>query len=556
MSLIFHLMEKDARYLRYELAIWLALVLAQAGLVLSGVDARAPEPTLATIGNLYGAIWMIQIAVGGIFAAQLVQCDPQVGTTAFWRTRPIARPTLLASKLATVTVVLLGVPFVVELATCLALGIGAGDSLSAALSGIGIRAVLLAPALTMATVTPDVPRFVVSLILVLLTALLAQLTVFRPLSQAFASTDDVWPTTLTTSRFLVFYALIVACGVAVVVHQYVSQKTRRSFILVPIALAVCLLAVNAWPYDFVVRSEPPVDRARFNPDPVTVSLDPTPVDPQPISKGLQGARVGHQRLFGLLLASGVPDGRFVAPATVRGALKLADGVEFTSEPHAIPSLGPRTLTSDRRQRERAMLSALGPLAWSNLESRRGSAVAPALVDVPDTAYRTYQGMAGTYAAEVTFTAYAFETTGTMPVRAGVGYRHGPKGADIASVRFRANGDVEVMFREVSLSQGTVASWWVATGQYILVNRTTREALFPAADSAREVLSAWPGMGLIYLRLGRRFLTFKFPSGSERPTMDAAWLAQAELVRVEPVSLGAFTKPLKVDRFLLEPATVR
>ena len=167
-----------------------------------------------------------------------------------------------------------------------------------------------------------------SLIIVLVGLLLTQWTVFRPLSQAFdehlgrLAHDAHRPADSSSSC-----GLIVACGLAVSVHQYLSQKTRRSLVLVPLALAVCLLAMSAWPYDFVARSEPPVDRARFNPDPVAVSLDPTPVDPQPIAKGPRNARVRHQRLFGLLLASGVPDGRFVAPATVRGVLKLADGVE-------------------------------------------------------------------------------------------------------------------------------------------------------------------------------------------------------------------------------------
>lgn len=117
MSLIVHLMKKDARYLRYELAIWLALVLTQAGLVLSGVDVQTPEAALSTLDNLYVALWVLQLVLGGVFAAQLVQCDSLVSTTAFWRTRPIPRVTLLASKLVIVGVVLLAIPFIVELST-------------------------------------------------------------------------------------------------------------------------------------------------------------------------------------------------------------------------------------------------------------------------------------------------------------------------------------------------------------------------------------------------------------------------------------------------------
>jgi hypothetical protein len=311
--------------------------------------------------------------------------------------------------------------------------------------------------------------------------------------------------------------------------------------------------MSVWRYDFLDRPEPAVDRARFDPDPIALSLDPTPVDPQTIVKGPRDARARHQRIFGHLLVSGAPPGRIVVPTSTQGVLRLAEGVELTSEMYAARTLGSRGLSGRGFERQSAMLSALGPLAWSNLDSTPGIEVAAALADVPDTTYRAHQGMAGTYVAEVTLSAYAFETTGSMGVHPGAGYRRSPKGADIAGVRFRDNGDCEVTLREVSLSGPVTGNWWSTSGQYFLVNRTTKEALFPDRDYNAQVYSGnWLGQGLSYLTLTRRVLTFKFPPGSERPAIDAAWLARAELVRVEPVSLGVFTKPLRVDEFVLRP----
>lgn len=557
MSLILHLMTKDARYLRYELAIWLALVLAQAGLVLSGVDARAPWSALGTIGILYQTLWILQLVIGGIFAAQLVQCDSLVGSTAFWRTRPISRLTLLTAKLASAATVVLAVPFVVELATYVALGLGVGDSLSAACSGLALRAVLLSPVLVIAVVTPDVPRFVVSLILILIGMAairsIVSSTVLQPLSVAY---DTLTPT-LGDSRFLVLFTLVSVCGLAVVVHQYLSLRTSRTIALIPPALILCVAAIGSWPFDFLDRPERPVDRAQVNPNAITLSLNPAPLESQEVVKGPNNARVRYLRLFGQVIASGVPSGTFVAPTAIKGVLKLADGSEIEADEHSARPLGSRQVRTLGTERTRAMLSAIGPLSWSNLDSEPGIGIAPALIDVPETTIRADRGTAGTFTAQVELTAYAFKITGTMAPKPGAGYRHGPKGAEVISVRFKPNGDAEVELREVSVAHPWWVSWWSSSGQYFLVNRAKSEALFPGSDRGSQVLNAsWFEPAGAYLTVGRRTLTFKVPSGSERRPIDAAWLAQAEIVRVEPVSLGVFTRPLKVDRFLLEPAAVQ
>ena len=553
MSLIVHLMKKDVAYLRYEVAVWLLLVLAQAGLVLYGVDARVPERALKTIGNAYWTLrWVLPVVIGGIFVAQLVQCDPLTGTTAFWRTRPISRATLLVTKLTLAVLLLLIVPFLVEVATYLALGMNASDSLGAAWGAMMVRTVLLAPALAIAVVTPDVARFVVSLIILLVGMALAQWTMLRFMREVLAVGPEWYSTALGGSRFLVFYALVVISGLAVVIHQYLSLRTIRSIVLIPVGLIVCVVAMHTWWYDFFDRPEPAVDRARFDPDSVTLSLDPSPVDPLRYPSAISGS-VDHQRMYGFLVVSGASKSRAFEPVRTRGTLRIEGEADRISELHGARLVNIRGSSRRAPIWQGAMLSLLGPVEWSNLDWTQAPEIAAPLVDVPDTVYRANQGKSGTYTAEVTLRAIAFEKAGAMAVRSGAGYRRSPRAAAIASVELRDDGDCVVTLREVSLSGWRTAAWRPTQGQYFLVNHTTREALFPDISSRQVVLSGdWLREGGTALWVERRVLRFKSPFASKGPVIDAAWLAQAELVRVEPVSLGVFTKPLKVDEFVLRP----
>ncbi len=101
-------------------------------------------------------------------------------------------------------------------------------------------------------------------------------------------------------------------------------------------------------------------------------------------------------------------------------------------------------------------------------------------------------------------------------------------------------------------------WWTGdwdwrNGRYLLIHRLRKEAIFPALDVPTRVYDDNWLFGIdTYLAVGRRYLDVSADQGPDGPAIDAAWLSQAELVRVQSVSLGVFTKPLKVDNFVLPP----
>jgi hypothetical protein len=181
-----------------------------------------------------------------------------------------------------------------------------------------------------------------------------------------------------------------------------------------------------------------------------------------------------------------------------------------------------------------------------------------LADVPETIYGSYAGRSGMYAAEVKLQAFRFETTCIMPLTGGAGCRTGSTRTDFIGVE-RTDRGWRISLREISLRRDAIDIRWPGSldwrdGKYLVVNRTRKEALFPTLDVVSYVyVDNWL-FGLdSYLAVGRRFLDLKASPEAGGPTIDAAWLAEAELVRVESVSLGVFTKPLKADEFYLRPS---
>jgi len=107
---------------------------------------------------------------------------------------------------------------------------------------------------------------------------------------------------------------------------------------------------------------------------------------------------------------------------------------------------------------------------------------------------------------------------------------------------------QVVLREVTVVNATSARSRME-GQYVLRNRARRQVFFPIAIA---VPAAWNPM---FFSLGRQLRVLHTVLHVRLPgIIDDSWLAGADLVRIEPVYLGQFTAPLRVDNFVLPPAS--
>jgi hypothetical protein len=114
-NLIWHIVRKDARRLWLSLAAWLGLMLVQHGLewrLLHGVDE--PAGWRRGLESLIILIFVVRVLVAYLLAAGLVLEDPAGGTTAFWMTRPISGLRMLAAKLLGGGVILVLLPWFVD----------------------------------------------------------------------------------------------------------------------------------------------------------------------------------------------------------------------------------------------------------------------------------------------------------------------------------------------------------------------------------------------------------------------------------------------------------
>ncbi|MDD2706916.1 MAG: hypothetical protein PHV34_02815 [Verrucomicrobiae bacterium] len=114
MNLAFHLFKKDCRRLRWFVAIWFALLLAQLGLACAGMNNDYDWVSVAF--NMFSQgvslfrplLWLVMIPM-------LIHEDNLVGTTAFWLTRPIGGRVLLAGKSLFVILILILPSLIVQL---------------------------------------------------------------------------------------------------------------------------------------------------------------------------------------------------------------------------------------------------------------------------------------------------------------------------------------------------------------------------------------------------------------------------------------------------------
>lgn len=123
MNLIWHLIKKDLRALRWWLVLWtlacgthLALRLIQ----LASGDAALPANFAVTGRPDHLALYVLMLLI----APQIVQLDPPVSGRAFWKTLPIARWRLLVGKVLLLLAFFVVLPTVCEVAYFVAAGFG------------------------------------------------------------------------------------------------------------------------------------------------------------------------------------------------------------------------------------------------------------------------------------------------------------------------------------------------------------------------------------------------------------------------------------------------
>ncbi len=224
MRLVVHQALKDARLLKWILALWVLLNVALHVLVFFGV--RQPPPTGPQAVDIATTAYSVLCAVivAGFVAIPVValQHDPGVGTTAFWFTRPISVRLLLAGKFLLVVPAMVLLPVLLDLAALLMAGVPLAAVARPLIEGLTIQIVWLLPVMAIAAFTRDLAQFVLGVILeglVFITVVLLGPWVFSFESPRHLLSGETIP---------LFLATLVVASSAVLVFSYRARSVRRS----------------------------------------------------------------------------------------------------------------------------------------------------------------------------------------------------------------------------------------------------------------------------------------------------------------------------------------
>lgn len=242
MKLIWHLIEKDIRRDRWALVLWALLFVGQVGV---GVMARNPrEFDLDLIVYLQtGSMTLVglQMVMGYVLVARLVQADALIGNTHFWMTRPISRGRLLLAKGLGALLIFGLVPVLLLLPWWLYCGFGWREIFWTGVETLGWQLLMIALAFLVATLTDDLGRLLLWTLLLII-ALLS----WSVLLQAYFGSVSWQGRTAKLASGIMFtrlwfsaVVLVVGAG-AVAAHHYLTRHFIRSVVLV-----VCWLGVIA-----------------------------------------------------------------------------------------------------------------------------------------------------------------------------------------------------------------------------------------------------------------------------------------------------------------------
>lgn len=556
MKSTFHIIGKDLRDLRLllPLAGWWAVSVLQPLLisVFPRLPSSPPAIEMMLGGFLAGLAWLLAALDLGLLVlivSQLAQRDSTVGTTAFWLSRPISGARLLAGKslflLLAVILPTVGLQFLMLLFN----GVSLYDAVRSAPQIVVLQLLVLSALMMLACLTPNLSRMLFLGVIAAVGLAIVQYTLRLSLLRIR------WDRSLDDSAVIGFSLFLLAVAVAVVCHQYLARRTKRSLILASSVFPGTILFLTLWPWDFW-PTEFPVVRDILDPEQVAVRVE---VDSLEFHRWTNPKGEEWLTLRGDLAVDSSPTELVISPAGMSAKQFSSSGKVLADHRrrvrHLFPDLSPRhrSYFDEHLDEERATLLAqsLGGVKFLNLEPRSWQPPLAMLL-VRQQRYDKFAGAPTVYEAEVEFVVQR-DRMQTMRLESGSTYDRGSDHGRILAVTGLFNRPSDQGFTiQFSESDHRLTLDAAKPVRYLVVNPTRREALlgrrnffFPSTLASPH---PWSGITSMF-RVNRPSMEFRLPEGS--PALPENWLEGAELVRVETTHLGVFSKTIRIEDFVLE-----
>ena len=551
-----HIIGKDFRDLRLllPLAAWWVVSVLQPLLI--SVSPRLPSspPAIEMMsgGFLGGLAWLLAALDLGLLVlivSQLVQRDSTVGTTAFWLSRPISRARLLAGKSLFLLLAVILPTVVLQFLMLLFNGVTLNDAVRSAPQIVVLQLLVLSALMMLACLTPNLSRMLFLGVIAAVGLAIVQYTLRLPLPR------NRWDRSLDDSAVIGFSLFLLAVALAVVGHQYLARRTRRSLILASSVLPGMILFLTLWPWDFW-PTESPVPPDILDPEQVAARFE---VDSLKFHRWTNPKGEEWLTLRGDLAVDSSPAGLVVIPAGISAKQFSSSGKVLADHRrrsrHLFPDLSPRDrfYLDEYLDEERAKLLAqsLGGVKFLNLEPRSWQPPLAMLV-VGQQRYDKFAGASTVYEAQV---EWVVQRDRIQPLRleSGFGYERGSDHGRILAVTGLLSRPSDQGFNiQFSESDHRLTLDAAKPVRYLVVNPARREALLGRRNFffSSTLASPHPWSGITsMLRVNRPSMEFRLPEG--RPALPENWLEGAELVRVETTHLGVFYKTIRIEDFVME-----
>jgi hypothetical protein len=501
MRLVIHQALKDIRSLRWMLVVWLALVAALHVVALLGL--RVPPADFVRDTTLMSAHTAFLAMMAGAFVvipALVMQNDPAVGTTAFWFTRPISRPVLIAGKLLVATSAFVVLPVLVDAITLLVAGVELPSVLATAGEALAVQAVWLLPVMALAAMTTSLAQFVLAALLEVV-FFLALVTLARLRGPVFFAVSWEMVT-------IVYMTALLVAAVALIVAAYWWRDMKRATVVAIAAPVFVLVAMTSWTWE-LPSSWPFAAGTQVG---IVAKAAGIPVTPNP--NGETMAIPVDLSLSGL-------SPRQRQRITVEDAW-LQYGKERVNLAVNLGVEPPRDLS--------ASTTTIYPFAsWRAVEHRvNDPAVFHAILRVRTIEQR--------------------ETT--VPMSPGATYQLGGGRGEIVGVRVEEPPRLMVTLREIGLEERFQSGEKL---EYLIRNARTGDTRF---DGRPYVPS--PFVSLFFLPVSEHlvanwhFLAVTPPPGSVQPTESdiARWLRESKLTIIESRQTGSFVRHVEIPNLVL------
>ena len=540
-----HQVWTDTRGLALYLAVWGVALGAQAALLVwdpgAWMDVRRGMPYSPDI-----LVITIRVIVTVVLTVLVIHRDPAVGTTAFWRTRPITGGTMWASKVAWIALWVVGAPAAVTFVLFAGLGLGIPDAAYGGLLVAFDQAMMAGIVLMAAAITDTIAHFVVAGFAVVAIYATAMTTLEKPLRALLPQIEA----TGSWTPQAVWSVLMCAGGIAALAIVYLTRRLAMAAVLIGVVLCSTVVALTSIHWTWGDWTPRPANVTLAGSERITVAVVPDSTWVVNPLLGGEGNEARQVRVHGNLDVSGAPPDVMFSVISLRSTLHVpgSGDIPWQTSGAGVGFQNAPSSTVDG-QPFRSMRMAL---SGSELVIPAGSSArvpTTALTAMPEGTYQRLVERRAGLDAQVTLRAYRYTAATRVPLTPGATARVGRSPVTVTAVDRSFDG-VVVTIRTAVVS-GPRRSLLELGNAVVLYNQARKVGIY---RTQARISSLWMNFGLFLDRVGTETRRLEFTPGPEtinRIGLDDQWLAGAELVFLGTEELGTVTRPLKITGLKLK-----